>query len=104
MSLCGFPGKFAMSRKNNKKRSSREVCKNLRVSVNTAVADAFPGCIAEFCGGVERSRMATRGPTLGFRVKDRRGKYRSNIIWMKPTYTGFVSATWVADAVKSSNN
>jgi len=93
-----------MSRKNKKKRNTRAVRQNLRVAVNTAVAEACPGCVAEFCGGVERSRMATRGQTLGFRVKDARGKYRSNIIWINPTYTGSVSAAWVVDAVKSSNN
>jgi hypothetical protein len=42
--------------------------------VADAVAEAFPGCTAEFTGGVERSRMASRGPTLGPRVKDEHGK------------------------------
>lgn len=92
-----------MTRKNKDKRKSREVGQNLREAVNMAVAEAFPECVAEFCGGVERSRMATRGPTLGFRVKDARGKYRSNIIWVDPTYAGSVSAAWVVNAVKASN-
>jgi hypothetical protein len=36
-------------------------------------------------------RMARLGPTLGFRVKDGRGRYRSNLIWVDPTYEGVVS-------------
>jgi hypothetical protein len=71
--------------------------------IASAVAEAFPGCTAEFCGGVERSRMATRGPTLGFRVKDERGRYRSNIVWLNPEYQGEVTADEVASLVKESN-
>jgi hypothetical protein len=47
--------------------------------------------------------MATLGVTLGFRVRDSRGKHRSNIIWLNPEYEGEVSAAWVARAVKESN-
>jgi hypothetical protein len=90
-----------MGRRKNQK--ARDVRRALRAAVASAVAGAFPGCTAEFSGGVERSRMATLGPTLGFRVKDSRGTYRSNIIWVDPTYEGTVSASWVEQAVKQSN-
>jgi hypothetical protein len=86
-----------------KNQKARDVRRNLRGAVASAVAEAFPGCTAEFCGGVERSRMAILGPTLGFRVKDGRGKYRSNVIWIDPTYEGEVNAAWVVHAVKQSN-
>lgn len=87
----------------DKKRRARDTRRHLRGEISRAVAEAFPGCTAEFCGGVERSRMATRGPTLGFRLKDARGKYRSNVIWIDPSYAGTVNAAWVVDAVKQSN-
>jgi hypothetical protein len=87
----------------HKKQRTRDVRRRLQGTIAEAVAEAFPGCTAEFCGGVERSRMATRGPTLGFRVKDARGKYCSNIIWINPEYEGSVSAAWAAKAVKQSN-
>lgn len=87
----------------NKRQRGRDVRRRLRAAIGKAVTEAFPGCTAEFCGGVERSRMATRGPTLGFRLKDARGKYRSNIIWVNPEYEGAVSAAWVVGAVKESN-
>lgn len=86
-----------------KAQQARDVRRQLRGKIAAAVAEAFPGCTAEFSGGVERSRMAARGPTLGFRVKDGRGKYRSNVIWLNPEYDGEVSAAWVATAVKESN-
>jgi hypothetical protein len=87
----------------DKKQRARDVRRQLRAAVGAAVAEAFPGCTAEFCGGVERSRMAKLGPTLGFRVKDGRGRYRSNVIWIDPTYEGTVSSAWVARAVQESN-
>ena len=90
-----------MARRKNQK--ARDVRRKLRAAIAGAVAEAFPGCTAEFSGGVERSRMATLGPTLGFRIKDARGKYRSNMIWFDPTYEGEVSAAWVAHVVKQSN-
>jgi hypothetical protein len=90
-----------MARRKNQK--VRDVRKLVWKRVGAAVAEAFPGCVADFCGGVERSRMATLGPTLGFRVRDSKGKYRSNIIWIDPSYTGEVNAAWVQAAVKGSN-
>ena len=87
----------------HKNQKSRDVRRTLRARVAAAVTEAFPGCIAEFNGGVAKSRMATRGPTLGFRVKDGQGKYRSNLIWVDPTYEGEVNGAWIAWAVKKSN-
>jgi hypothetical protein len=87
----------------DKKQRVRDIRKQLRGEISRAVAEAFPDFTAEFCGDVERSRMATRGQTLGFRLKDSRGRYRSNIIWLNASYDGSVSAAWVADAVKQSN-
>lgn len=83
------------------KRDNRRA---IRQKIGQAVSTAFPGCTADFCGGVERSRMAKRGRTFGFRVKDARtGKFRSNLIWVNPDYQGEWSVEWVLDAVKRSN-
>jgi hypothetical protein len=86
-----------------KNQKARDVRRKLRSAIAAAVTEAFPDCTAEFSGGVERSRMATLGPTLGFRIKDGRGKYRSNVIWFDPTYEGDVSAALVARVVKRPN-
>jgi hypothetical protein len=82
----------------------RDVRRQLRGKINEAIAAAFPGCIADFCGGVENSRMAKLGhATVGFRVKDARGKHRSNVIWIDPDFDGEVDATWVHSVVGESN-
>jgi hypothetical protein len=86
-----------------KNQIARDTRRGLRERVSAAVAQAFPGCVADFCGGVERSRMAVLGVTLGFRVKEPARKFRSNIIWLNPHYTGSVSAGWVERAVERSN-
>jgi hypothetical protein len=90
-----------MARRKNQR--ARDVRRKLRAAIGDAVAEAFPGCTAEFNGGVERSRMATGGPTFGFRIRDAGGEYRSNVIWVNPAYEGAVSAAWVAGAVRRSN-
>jgi hypothetical protein len=86
-----------------KNQIARDTRRGLRERVNAAVAEAFPGCVADFCGGVERSRMAVLGVTLGFRVREPSGKYRSNVIWLNPAYTGAVSSGWVERAASKSN-
>ena len=94
-----------MSRKNKQKKQKRGNKSDIRRKVNAVVATAYPGCLAEFSGGVEQSRMATRGPTFGFRVKHAQtGKYRSNVIWLNPDYDGDFSSTWIRAAVKNANN
>ncbi len=94
-----------MSRKRRLKKQKRDNKGDIRRKVNAIVALEFLGCIAEFSGGVERSRMATRGPTFGFRIKHAQtGKYRSNVIWLNPDYDGDYSATWIRNAIKESNN
>jgi hypothetical protein len=88
----------------DKKQRARDSRRQVRAAISAAVAQACPGCTADFCGGVEYSRMAKLGSrTLGFRVKDGRGKYRSNIIWVNAEYDGEWTADWVAQAVMQSN-
>jgi hypothetical protein len=88
----------------DKKQRARDNRRRIRTAISAAVSQAFPGCTADFCGGVEFSRMAKLGEaTLGFRIKDARGKHRSNIIWINTEYEGEWTAEWVAEAVKRSN-
>ncbi len=89
---------------NNKKNKARNVKQQIREKINKAVSEAFSGHCADFCGGVEQSRMAKRGRTMGFRVKDSSGKCCSNIIWINPEYEGHWSVDWIKDAVKKSNS
>jgi hypothetical protein len=94
-----------MSRKRKQKKQKRDKKGGIRRNVNAVVASEFPGCVAEFCGGVEQSRMAARGPTFGFRVKHAQsGKFRSNVIWLNPDYDGDFCSAWIRKAMADSNN
>jgi len=88
-----------MSRR--KRNAGRRVKDTLRQRIAGAVAAAFPGCTAVFVG--QQSRASLVGRTFGFRVRDGAGKYRSNIVWVDPSYAGSVSAGWVRRAVADSN-
>jgi hypothetical protein len=68
----------------------------LKAMINKHVAAVFPGCVAEWVG--QQGHAAKVGRTIGFRIKDDR-KYRSNIIWINPDYTGEITEAWVLDAV-----
>ena len=92
-----------MPRKNRQRKRRRENRADIRRKVNETVAEVFPGCVAEFTGGVSHSRMAIRGRTFGFRIKSvRSGKYRSNMIWVNPDFVGTWPVNWLRRAVKTS--
>ncbi|HVK13721.1 MAG TPA: hypothetical protein VM597_33565, partial [Gemmataceae bacterium] len=62
---------------------------------------AFPeyevvwGSHGDYGGG-----RAPRDHTLSFRVRDRWGKYQSNVIWVNPADLSRVTAAWVKKVVK----
>jgi hypothetical protein len=73
----------------------------IRGQIARHVQSLYPGCVAEFIGQGGHAAKASR--TLGFRVLDSRGKHRSNIVWVDPTYEGEINEAWVRRAVDSSN-
>lgn len=85
------------SRQNN----TRQVKKKIRKQIAAHVRNAFPDCVAEFCG--QQSGAALVNRTFGFRVRDAGGKYRSNIVWVDPEYPGEINEEWVRRAVVQSN-
>lgn len=88
-----------MSRKKQKK--AREVKAGIRRQIARHVSAAFPGCVAEFVG--HQGGLAPIVRTLGFQVRDARGRLRSNIIWLDPEYDGEINEAWVKWAVRDSN-
>jgi hypothetical protein len=62
---------------------------------------AFPeyevvwGSHGDFGGG-----RAPRDHTLAFRLRDRWGKYHSNVIWVAPERLGSLTMEWVRKMVK----
>ena len=63
----------------SKSKARKLARKKLREQIAEYVARAFPGCAAVFVG--QQSRAALKGRTFGYRVRDSKGKFRSNIFW-----------------------
>ncbi len=84
-----------------KKRNDKEVKRKIKKRITAHVMNAFPGCVAEFCGQQSGAALVSR--TFGFRVRGQGGKYRSNIIWVDPDYSGEINEAWVRWAVERSN-
>jgi len=51
------------------------------------IRDAFPGMEPEFGGGgTYGGRRAPRVRTISFRLRDERGRLRSNVVWLLPEW------------------
>ena len=85
----------------DKQKADRRVKRLIRKQIAAHVRNAFPGCTAEFCGQQSGAALVSR--TFGFRVRDASGKYRSNIVWVDPSYSGEINEAWVRWAVAQSN-
>ncbi len=85
----------------DKKKSQKETKQKIKNQIASHVANAFPGCIAEFCG--HQGHVTPLIRTLGFRVREEGGKYRSNIFWVDPDFNGEINEAWVRWAVEQSN-
>lgn len=85
----------------DKKNHDKEIKQKIKQQVAAHVRNAFPGCVAEFCG--RQGRLPSVSRTFGFRVRDRNGKYQSNIVWVDPGYQGEINEAWVRWAVSQSN-
>ena len=65
------------------------------------IQEAYPeydvvwGSHGDFGGG-----RAPRDHTLGFRVRDRMGKYHSNMIWVVPEWLPSITVGWVKRMVQ----
>jgi hypothetical protein len=90
-----------MPSRRGRDKAVREVKNTLRRRIGKAVAAAYPGCSAVFVG--QQSRAALVGRTFGFRVRDRMGNFRSNIVWLDSAYAGPVDPEWIRQAVAHSN-
>ena len=95
---CGIENYFMRS---DRRKSQKQVKQTIKKQITSHVRSAFPGCIAEFCGQQSGAALVSR--TFGFRVREQGGKYRSNIIWVDPDYSGEINEAWVRWAVAQSN-
>jgi hypothetical protein len=66
----------------NRKADKAEMAHAFRV-----IREAFPGLEPVFGGhGAYGGYRAPRDHTISFRLRDQRGKYHSNVVWVLPDY------------------
>ncbi len=83
----------------NRKATSAEMTRVRRV-----LREAFPDCDAVFGGrGDYGGHRAPRDHTISFRLRDQRGMFCSNVVWLLPDYLPSVSADDLRAMVGRSN-
>jgi len=83
----------------NRKASDDEMASAYR-----AIKEAFPDLEPVFGGhSAYGGHRAPRDHTISFRLRDQRGKYRSNVIWLLPEYLGALTPANVRYLVAQAN-
>ena len=83
----------------NRKATEREM--SLAYS---AIKEAFPDCEPVFGGhSAYGGHRAPRDHTTSFRLRDSRGKYRSNVVWVAPEWLAHLTAESVRELVALAN-
>jgi hypothetical protein len=69
-----------------------------------AIREAFPDFEPVFAGhSAYGGHRAPRDHTISFRLRDRWGKYHSNVVWVLPQYLGSLTAANVRWLVAHAN-
>jgi hypothetical protein len=83
----------------NRKASKEEMARAYR-----AIKEAFPDLGPVFGGhSAYGGHRAPRDHTISFRLRDQRGEYRSNVVWVLPEYLGALTPANVRDLVARAN-
>jgi len=85
--------------------SSRKATNDEIAFATQVIQEAYPeyevvwGSHGDYGGG-----RAPRDHTLGFRLRDRWGKYHSNVIWIAPESLGLINVAWVRKRVSGGTS
>jgi hypothetical protein len=80
--------------------ANRKATKDEMAQATEVIQQAFPeyevvwGSHGDFGG-----HRASRDHTLAFRLRNRQGKYHSNVIWVAPEWLSSITVTWVKKMV-----
>lgn len=84
---------------------NRKATRDEMAFATAVIQEAFPeydvvwGSHGDYGGG-----RAPRDHTLSFRLRDRWGKYHSNVIWIDTADLSLVNVAWVRKVVKRGTN
>jgi hypothetical protein len=68
------------------------------------ICEAFPDLEPVFGGhGAYGGHRAPRDHTISFRLRDARGEYRSNVVWVRPEYLGSLTPGDIRALVSRAN-
>jgi hypothetical protein len=83
-----------MARKTQRPRTAKP---EIRDTIQSLVANNYPRCSAEFVGDPRGNR---RRHSFGFRIVDAKGKYRTDTIWVGPSFYTRPNKAWLLREVK----
>ena len=85
---------------NVNRKATREEMASARHAIRVAFPDLEPG----FGGhGDYGGHRAPRDHTISFRLRDERGNYRTNVVWILPEYLGSITPDDVRAMVSRAN-
>ena len=85
--------------------ANRKATKDEMVYATQVIQEAYPeydvvwGSHGDYGGG-----RAPRDHTLSFRLRDRWGKYHSNVIWVMPDGLASITTAWVKNMVNQGTS
>jgi hypothetical protein len=83
----------------NRKATKQEMAHARRV-----INEAYPHYDAVFGGHSSYGgHRAPRDHTISFRLRDRRGKYHSNVVWLTPEYLSDLTVADIHSLVAAAN-
>jgi len=83
---------------------NRKATKHELAHARSVIAEAFPDMVPVFAAHSDYGgHRAPRDHTIAFRLRDERGRFRSNVIWLMPDWLGTLTVADVQALVSRSN-
>jgi hypothetical protein len=83
---------------------NRKASRDEMAHADRVIREAFPELEPVFGGhGAYGGHRAPRDHTISFRLRDSRGNFRSNVIWILPQYLASLTPDYVRDLVSRAN-
>ena len=83
---------------------NRKATKSEMAHIRAVIQEAYPDLIPVFGGhSAYGGHRAPRDHTISFRRQDRKGKMRSNVVWLLPGELSQMTASRIQSLVEQSN-
>ncbi len=86
------------------RHANRKPAKSEKAHATSVIREAFPDC--DVVWGSHSSYGGHRAPrdhTIAFRIRDKTGKFRSNVVWIQPQHLSSLGVQDVRDLVTQAN-